>query len=127
MRLLAVPAADGAACAGRGLPVAALGACQCWAGYDGRACDACAPGYARAPHVDGAAGDATAGLCLRTLQSLRQQALLASDTGVRVGQPHPHAHLSCAHLLERFVKVQVGPLKGSTLGRRNGQCGDDLA
>lgn len=82
VRPLPVPSAGGAACGGRGLPVAALSACLCWAGYDGAACEACAPGYARARAAGGAAGNASA-LCLRTLQGLRQQALLAADMGAK--------------------------------------------
>jgi hypothetical protein len=90
VRPLPVPSAGGAACGGRGLPVAALGACSCWAGYDGAACEACAPGYARARAAGGAAGN-TSALCLRTLQGLRQQALLAADTGAKARPPAPAA------------------------------------
>lgn len=63
----AVPLGDnGAACSGRGAPVAALGSCQCFAGYDGPACGGCAGGYAPA-----------GGLCQRTLSSFQAAAALS--------------------------------------------------
>lgn len=63
-----IPASSGAApCSGHGAPVAAQGTCQCYVGYDGVACAACADGYQR-----------ISGICQRTLTSFKAQAELAA-------------------------------------------------
>lgn len=46
--LVACPATPaGAPCAAHGLCMSAWGTCQCWIGYDGADCSACADGYIR--------------------------------------------------------------------------------
>ena len=63
-----IPASSGSApCSGHGAPVAALGTCQCYVGYDGAVCAACADGYQR-----------ISGVCQRTLTSFKAQAALAA-------------------------------------------------
>ncbi|KAL3160933.1 disintegrin and metalloproteinase with thrombospondin motifs [Trebouxia sp. C0009 RCD-2024] len=63
-----IPAGTGAApCSGHGAPVAAQGTCQCYVGYDGPVCDACADGYQR-----------LSGVCQRTLTSFKAQAAIAA-------------------------------------------------
>lgn len=63
-----IPASSGSQqCSGHGAPVAALGTCQCYVGYDATNCDVCADGY-----------QLVGGICQRTLTSFKAQAALAA-------------------------------------------------
>lgn len=75
----AVPAdANGTACSGRGLPVAAQGVCQCYVGYDGPACGSCGDGYWP-----------SGGLCQRTLSSFQAEAALAGRNALLLPSSAP--------------------------------------
>ena len=103
----AVPSgANGTACSGRGLPVAAQGVCQCFVGYEGPACGGCADGYWPA-----------GGLCQRTIGSFQAEAALAGRNALLIPATAPAPAPAAA--------AKVPPFKFYTLGgghARSGAC-----
>ncbi|KAK9909309.1 hypothetical protein WJX75_000310 [Coccomyxa subellipsoidea] len=100
----AVPSgANGTACSGRGLPVAAQGVCQCFVGYEGPACGGCADGYWPG-----------GGLCQRTIGSFQAEAALAGRNALLIPATAPAPAPATA--AKNAAASLAAPLIASLLG-----------
>ncbi|KAK9816877.1 hypothetical protein WJX72_006446 [[Myrmecia] bisecta] len=89
-----VPIKGSKFCSGKGTPVAALGTCQCFVGYDGTACESCAEGYAL-----------MAGTCQRTYAGFLAE---AKALAAAAAAPSPAKHVAGASVTLPVTAAVVG-------------------